>query len=109
AETAVAPIVSNSGNTGPVGVTVTAQITASGAFSKSSAVAVFASIGEVGTRSIAEPYGTGGCITAREIGGCTIAAPIQKSASISKVSGIGSLAYTGMSGDTSGMSGDTGN
>jgi hypothetical protein len=94
------PVTSNSGYTGgTVGVTATAHITASGVFSKSNSVAVFASIGEVGTRSIVEPYGTGGCVTNREIAGCVVAAPIQKSSSVSKVSGIGSIAYTGLSGD----------
>ena len=56
-------------------VTATATVTASGVVAKSSAISIFASIGETGSPSI------------------------QRSAEISKVSGVGSLAFTGSAGD----------
>lgn len=71
----VVPIVPPEGSNEPVFITATATITASGIYAKSNGIAVFASIGEVGSPSI------------------------QRNAHLSKVSGVGSLAFTGTSGD----------
>ncbi len=71
----VVPIIPPEGSNEPVFIKATATITASGVYAKSNAVAVFASIGEVGGPSI------------------------QRNANLSKVSGVGSLAFTGTHGD----------
>ena len=92
----VTPVTPTSGSSS-VYVVANASVTSSGVIARSNAATVFASIGEPGGNTVSETHGSGGCITSNEVGNCKISSPIQKNSNLSKVTGVGSYAFTGSS------------